>query len=223
LLIEEARWLGEQLSALDPERVFPLLDVGSSTRSFRTQEQPWIDELIFAPARAAGRTVSHLDAKSAEGVDIVTDLSDRQAISVLAARGFRSILCSNLLEHVVDRAQIASALLEIIPAGGYLFVSGPYRYPRHSDPFDSMFRPTPVELAGLFPLTRLHAQAVVKDGNYFDEIRRRPVGFIRLLVRLLLPFYRPSVWRQEAIQLGRYLPWMFRRFEASCVVLVRER
>src|SRR2546423_6135898 len=118
--------------------------------SFRTQEQPWIDELIFAPARAAGRTVLHLDAKSDEGVDIVADLSDRHAISGLAARGFRSILCSNLLEHVVDRAQIARTLLEILPQGGYLLVSGPYRYPRHSDPFDSMFRPTPSELANVF-------------------------------------------------------------------------
>src|SRR4051812_38894652 len=77
VLIEEARWLGDQLSALDPDRVFPLLDVGSSTLSFRTREQPRIDELIFAPARADGRTVLHLDAKSDEGVDIVTDLSDR--------------------------------------------------------------------------------------------------------------------------------------------------
>jgi len=164
----------------------------------------------------------HLDAKSDEGVDIVTDLSDRHAISGLAARGFRSILCSNLLEHVVDRAQIARALLEILPPGGYLLVSGPYRYPRHSDPFDSMFRPTPSELANVFLGTRTHAQAIVKDGSYLDEIRRRPLGFIRLLVRLLLPFYRPGVWRREAIQLGRYLPWMFRPFEASCVVLVRE-
>jgi len=222
LLIEEARWLGEQLSALDPERVFPLLDVGSSTMSFRTQEQPWIDELIFAPARAAGRTVLHLDAKSAEGVDIVADLSDRLAISGLAARGFRSILCSNLLEHVVDRGQIALALLEIVPQRGYLFVSGPYRYPLHPDPIDSMFRPTPRELAGLFPGTRLQREAIIKNGSYLDEIRRTPVEFIRLLVRLLLPFYKPARWRRAAMQLVRYLPWMFRRFEATCVILVRE-
>src|SRR5439155_585361 len=134
-----------------------------------SQQQPWIDELIFAPARAAGRTVLHLDAKSAEGVDIVADLSDRLAISGLAAGGFRSILCSNLLEHVVDRTQIALALLEIVPQRGYLFVSGPYRYPLHPDPIDSMFRPTPRELAGLFPGTRLQREAIIKNGRYLDE------------------------------------------------------
>ena len=85
-----------------------------------------------------------------------------------------------------------------------------------------MFRPTPRELAGLFPGTRLQREAIIKDGRYLDEIRRTPVEFIRLLVRLLLPFYKPARWRRAAMQLVRYLPWMFRRFEATCVILVRE-
>lgn len=222
MLIEEAKWLARQIAELEPDRVYPLLDVGSSTQRFRTEEQPWIDQEIFAPARRAGHPVSHLDAKPADGVDIVADLGDPLALEGLARRGYRSVFCSNLLEHVEDRDAIARALVGLVPKGGYLFVSCPYKYPRHPDPIDTMFRPTPQELAAIFDGTRLDRQAVIRDGNYLDELRRTPAASLKLLLRLLLPFYKPAAWRRAALQLGRSLPWIFRRFEASCVVLVRE-
>lgn len=222
MLIEEAQWLGDQLHRLDARAVFPLLDVGSSTAQFRTREQPWIDRFIFAPARDLGHRVVHLDAKDAPGVDLVADLADPMAVEKLATLGFRSVLCSNLLEHVVERQAIADALVRIVPPHGYLFVSGPYRYPAHPDPIDTRWRPTPVELGALFPRTKIATQAIVRDGSYLDEIRRTPAAFARLLIRLLLPFYKPRVWRREVTQFVRYLPWTLRRFEASCTVLVRD-
>jgi SAM-dependent methyltransferase len=221
VLIEEARWLGDQLQRLDPDRVYPLLDVGSSTATFRSLEQPWIDRSIFGPARAAKRTVKHLDAKAAPGVDIVGDLEDPATVAALARQEFRSVLCSNLLEHVPDPQRIARTLLELVPAGGYLFVSCPYRYPFHPDPIDTRFRPTPRELAELFPGTRIVAQAVVGDGTYLDQTRGAPGQFVRLLARLLLPFYKPANWRRAWTQVIHHVPWAFRRFEATCVVLVR--
>jgi SAM-dependent methyltransferase len=221
VLIEEARWLGDQLRVLDPGRVYPLLDVGSSTEKFRSLEQPWIDRSIFAPARAAKRTVVHLDAKAAPGVDIVADLGDPATVASLGKQDFKSVLCSNLLEHVADAERIALTLLELVPDGGYLFVSCPYRYPFHPDPIDTRFRPTPQQLADLFPGTRIVAQAVVRDGTYLDQVRSAPGDFVRLLARLLLPFYKPSNWLRAWTQLTNHLPWAFRRFEATCVVLVR--
>lgn len=163
-----------------------------------------------------------MDAKPAAGVDIVADLDDEPAISALKSRGFKSILCSNLLEHVRDRAAIAKRLVELVPHGGYLFVSGPYRYPYHPDPIDTMFRPTPDELAAIFPGTRLERQAVVTNGTYFDEFRRSPASLPRLLARLLLPFYKRAAWRREWTRFIHHAPWMFARFEASCVLLVRD-
>lgn len=222
MLIEEAEWLGRALRSLDPEQVYPLLDVGSSTARFRTQDQPWIDRFIFQPARVAGQLVVHLDAKQAEGVDVVADLGDARSIEGLAARGFRSVLCSNLLEHVEDREAIARALLSIVPVGGYLFVSGPYRYPMHPDPIDTLYRAAPQEFAHLFRGTRLELNAIVRNGTYLDEIRRQRTAFFRLLVRLLLPFYKPATWRREATQFLRNLLWLGRPFEASCAVLVRQ-
>ncbi len=221
MLIEEARWLGDQLQRLDPDRVYPLLDVGSSTAKFRSLEQPWIDRSIFAPARAAKRTVMHLDAKAAPGVDIVGDLADPATVAALTRQAFKSVMCSNLLEHVADRHSIASTLLALVPGGGYLFVSCPYRYPFHPDPIDTRFRPTPQQLAELFPGTRIVAQAVVRDGTYLDHLRSSPRDSIRLLARLLLPFYKPANWRRAWTHVSNHLPWAFRRFEATCVVLVR--
>lgn len=222
MLIEEAQWLGDQLRALDPARVFPLLDVGSSTAEFRTSDQPWIDRLIFAPARAANRPVLHMDVKPAPGVDIVADLNDERAIDALAARRFKSVLCSNLLEHVRDPGGLARRLVHLVPEqGGYLFISGPYRYPYHPDPIDTRFRPTPEELAAIFPGTRIDQRAIVRNGTYFDEFRRTPASLPRLLVRLLLPFYKPASWRREWTRFIHHAPWMFRPFEASCLLLVR--
>jgi SAM-dependent methyltransferase len=222
MLIEEAKWLARQIAELEPDRVFPLLDVGSSTQRFRAIEQPWIDREIFGPARQAGHAVSHLDAKPAPGVDIVADLGDARAIEGLVRRGYRSVFCSNLLEHVEDREKIARALVGLVPPGGYLFVSCPYRYPFHPDPIDSMFRPDPQQLAELFEGTRIYREAVIQNGNYFRELQRTPLATLRLLLRLLLPFYKPEAWRRAQQEFRRYLPWMFRRFAATCVVLQRE-
>jgi hypothetical protein len=166
--------------------------------------------------------VLHLDAKAAPGVDIVADLGDPDTVKAMKGRGFQSLLCSNLLEHVEDRQQVARTLLELVPAhGGILIVSCPYRYPYHPDPIDSRFRPTPSELADLFPGTRIERQATVRDGTYGDQIRREPVAFIKLLVRLLLPFYKLPSWRRAWRHVIDHLPWTFRHFEATCVVLVR--
>jgi hypothetical protein len=221
MLIEEAKWLARQIADLEPERVYPLLDVGSSTQRFRFIDQPWIDQEIFASARRAGHLVSHLDAKPAQGVDIVADLGDPGAIDGLVRRGYRSVFCSNLLEHVTNREEIARALVGLVPPGGYLFVSCPYRYPYHPDPIDTMFRPTPQELAALFRGTRPHREAVIVDGNYFHELRRTPLATSKLLLRLLLPFYKPHAWRRALSEFRRHLPWLFRRFAATCVVLQR--
>jgi SAM-dependent methyltransferase len=222
VLIEEAEWLGRQLSELEPEGVFPLLDVGSSSIQFRTIHQPWVEQRIFAPLRAAGHAVSHLDAKPADGVDIVADLMEPGALTALRGRGFRSVLCSNLLEHVQDPAGIARSLAAIVPPRGYLFVTCPYRYPFHPDPIDTMFRPTPAELARLFPGTRIDRQVVIRDGTYLDQLRRSNGKTLKLMLRLLLPFYKPPAWRRALADVRAHLPWLFRHFEATCVVLVRD-
>jgi SAM-dependent methyltransferase len=215
MLPAEAKWLGRQLLALDPRRAFPMLNIGSSTGRFVSVDQPWIDQEIFGPLRERGLAVLNCDIKSAPGVDLVGDLEDPRFLASLAEHRFQSVLCSNLLEHVENRAAIAATLLQVIPSGGYLFVSGPRSYPRHADPIDTMFRPTPEELAALFPGTRAVASEIVDCGTYWAYITRTPTKLLKSAVRLALPFYQHKGWRTAV----RRLAWLFRDFQAVCVVL----
>ena len=43
-------------------------------------------------------------------------------------------MISNLLEHVTNRQKICDVVVDILPKGGYIIVSGPHIYPYHSDP-----------------------------------------------------------------------------------------
>ena len=147
MLYEEAKFIGKVMHALDPNDVFPLLNLGSSSDELAKQRQPWIDEYIFSKARASNLKVVNVDLKANPGVDIVRDVTDPAFLEELKTMGFKSIICSNMLEHVPTDSveRICESLQQIIPKDGYLFISGPYKFPYHPDPIDTMFRPN-VEL-----------------------------------------------------------------------------
>ena len=85
--------------------VSPLLNLGSSTGEFRRTAKPHIQRELFGPLAAAGVAVVHSDLKQADGVDLAGDILDPAVLRDLKARGFRCVLCANLLEHVRDRAR----------------------------------------------------------------------------------------------------------------------
>jgi hypothetical protein len=210
MLIEEARWFASRIAEIDPATIYPMANVGSSTAHFRQVEQPWIDQLLFAPAGAAGRAVVHLDRKAADGVDLVGDLGDPAFVA--QARGhFRSLLCSNLLEHVIDRGRICAHLLDLVAPGGFLFLSVPRRYPEHRDPIDTGFRPTVEELAGEFADTRAIAGEIVVGDRILTLLARHPSR----VLPVLMPLYQPSKWWMRV----KHWAWAPRRAHASCVLL----
>jgi hypothetical protein len=215
MLPKEAEWLGREMRRLDPASAFPLLNLGSSTGHFVSKSQPWIDSQVFEPLRRAHARVVNCDIKPAEGVDLVGDLMDPAFVRTLSQMGFRSILCANVLEHVARPAELASALVGAVSEGGYLFVSGPYSYPWHPDPIDTMFRPTPEELARLFPGTRIVRAERVRCGTYWQYASRTRMKLFSSVVRLGMPYYKPRQWWAAALRLG----WLTREFEATCVVL----
>ena len=219
MLVQESHWFATQFAAVADDALFPLLNVGSSTEAFRTRDQPWIDENLFSPMRSRHGRVIHLDMKHAAGVDLTGDVTSPAFQGELRALGVRSVMCSNLLEHVGDHESIAEALLDVLPSGGLLFVSCPYRYPRHDDPIDNMFRPAADELAALFPGARTLATETVVGGTYFDALDRSWVRVVRSIGRAALPFYAPARWKNTV----RHLPWLVRRFAATCAVLEKSR
>ncbi len=215
--VKESIWIGEKLRAVPDDELFPLLDVGSSTEGYRTIVQPHLEKYIYAPLRARGGKVWHADIKDASGVDLVGDLCDREFQQRLGALGVRSILITNILHHVVDRAALCEGVCASVAPGGLIIASGPYRYPKHRDPIDTLFRPDVAQLAACFPGTTLVDGGVIDSGNWREWRKEERGGrsLARALLRLTLPMYRPAKWWE----LARQSPYIFLHIKAVAVVL----
>jgi hypothetical protein len=217
----EARWIAEQLRAFPRDQISPLVNIGSSTREFREVRQPHIERLIFAPIREIGVEVIHTDLKESAGVDVAGDLLEASVQSQLRARRPRAALSSNLLEHVTAPERFASVIGSLVEPGGLLLVTVPRSYPFHADPIDTGFRPTPAELAAIFPGFTLVRGDVVVDSTYARELfGQGPAGIGRGLRGLLAALRR----RGDVARAYRdRLRWLFRPFTTTCVVLRRDR
>ncbi len=213
---EEAKWLANIIYSLNPNSVFPMLNIGSSNKKFREQEQPWIDELLFKPARSKGYSVIHTDIKNDIGVDLVGDLCNVDFLKQLSEMNIQSVICSNLLEHINNREEISKIISSIVPKNGYLFVTVPYQYPYHCDPIDTMFRPNIQELSSLFPDFKIVNGEILPGGYLVQSTTTTPILYtLAMLIRLMLPIYQPLRWFDSL----KYALWLFKDISVSCVVL----
>lgn len=211
--IEEAAWIAAQ------DMPSPVLELGSSTAHFRTISQPHIDAMIHAPLRQKGIRVFHADLKAAPGVDIVGDFSDPEVTAELQAVRARTVLCSNMFEHVLDRAALARICDSCLEPGGTLIVTVPYSYPVHHDPVDTYYRPSPASLAELFPSYRVIKAEVVTSKTYFQELwaadTNWPLWALKSAWRLI------PIWRglKTYTHMNHRMLWLFRPYKVSCVAL----
>lgn len=150
MLRAEAAWLAGQLEQLRTEHLSPLLSVGSGHAELRGT-QPWIETLVYEPLTRRGVRVLHHELETAPGVDVAGDLTDPHFLAALPHLELRSIMCCNVLEHVPNPVELASAIERSVPAGGYVVATVPRRYPYHPGPIDTMLRPSADELSRLFP------------------------------------------------------------------------
>jgi hypothetical protein len=130
----------------------------------------------------------------------------------------KTVICSNLLEHVPDPGKLARQLVGLVPLGGSLIVTVPRAFPLHPDPIDTRFRPSVPELAGLFPGTRLVAGEVVTCGTLLSLLDSNPVKLLQRLMKMR------STSRDSAPRapLSEWLwPWLLRPFEVTCIALER--
>ena len=113
----EARWLRCSLDMFPPERLSPLLNLGSSSADVREIVQPWIEDQLFRPLRTRGVEVVHVDMRQLPGVDVQADLTDRDDVLRLSALRPGALLCCNLLEHVIKPDRLADHCLDLLAAG----------------------------------------------------------------------------------------------------------
>jgi hypothetical protein len=219
MLEAEAHWLAQRLAAIPDAELGTVLNVGSSTLSFRTEVQPFIDAQVFAPLRARGAGVVHLDIRADAGVDLVGDLSnpaDGPALrAAISARGVRTLVCSNLLEHVVDRAAFCQQIEELLPAGGRLLLTVPHGYPHHPDPIDTGYRPLPADIGAAFPGLKVEHSELLSCGGLWHNRKQLALG--KKVLWVGLPFYKPQLWRAN-LSFFRYIN---EPFTATCAVLRR--
>ncbi len=215
--VSEAESLKEVL--LGQADVSPLLNLGSSTRHFREVSQPHIQNVLFAPLEAAGIKIFHSDLKEGDGIDLAGDILDPKVADQLAAMQFKTVLLSNLLEHVTDRDAVAQACERIVGSGGHILVTVPKSYPYHPDPIDTLYRPSPEQLARLFKNSELTRATVVEDGTYADDLRRQGLAPMRELGGLALRWL--TFFRRTRGLLSRTHRWLWYRrpYQTSVALL----
>lgn len=219
---EEASWIGNILANSDLTGR-TVMNVGSSTGYFRKVTQPHIEREIFAPLMARGVRVIHADMKAAEGVDLVGDLLEPAFRAQVIAIAPDVVLANNLFEHVRNRQVLADCLADLPGEHGRLIVSVPRAYPYHADPIDTMYRPSPEEIAALFPGFTLEEQAIVQSTTLWQDLNRQVgrggamMDLIRRVARLAVPFIRPKAWLGTASALA----WMWRPRSVSIASLRR--
>jgi len=215
VFLAETNWLASILKNLPPEDLSPLLNVGSSTAELRETHQPWTEQHLFAPLKARGIEIIHLDSRDGDGIDIRADITNAGDLARIQAKHARAVLCCNILEHVREPKRVADHCIEIAGPGGYVFVTVPYSYPRHRDPIDTLYRPTPAELQTLFPHADMLNSEIVDAGeSYLTQVKRRPWILLRHILRAPFPFIGYEDWRHSM----RKPYWLFNNYKVTCAV-----
>lgn len=184
MLKEESVWIKRALADIPLSGKHTVLDVGSSTKEFRSCIQPYIDENVFLPLRERNMVVYHMDSKKGDGIDLVYDIE--KVTSEEIGMSFDLVICSNVMEHVLNSARLASLLTGLVSDQGFLLVTVPRSYRCHEDPIDTMFRPSVEMLESMFPLLNVISKETV---FVRDRERYRKSEFLRYLI----PFLRWKV------------------------------
>jgi hypothetical protein len=211
----DAVWLQQALARFRAEEISPIVNIGSSTGHFRKVEQPFIDELIFAPLAARGVEVIHVDLKGGEGIDISIDIFDDARLEEVRKHKPKALICTHMFEHVRSREDLAARLISLLPPGGIFFVTVPSSYHQHNDPIDTMFRPNPDQLAALFPGQDIIEKQSLVGETYWMHVKKRPVTlFFRHFIRFWFPFLG---WRQWKRSMSK-LYWLFHHYTVAAIV-----
>ena len=215
MLRNEAQWAGKVLGKLPMEDFSPVLNIGSSNVGFREKVQPWIESEIFSPLRQRGIKVLHHDLHEDAGIDIAGDLADPALWDRLRSMCIKTLVCCNVLEHVVEPEPLCKRMEGIIPPGGYILVTAPKRFPYHPDPIDTMFRPNVSELAELFPGCRMICGETIDCGTGWDYVG----GSLRGLITKTLYRLRGMKGHGGIRGSGSFAPWLFRKFWQTCILV----
>jgi len=219
MLKEEAIWISKIFETQFTNENYPLLNIGSSTEEFREKTQAHIHEIVFKPLLEKSLKVIHTDIKQDNGVDEVGDLNDASFRESLKIIGIKSVLCSNLLEHLERPQEICHAILDLLNHNDLIIVTVPHYFPFHKDPIDTMLRPDLKALHSLFPGTGIVEAKIVEEKDcYKNALLNNHKYLVIIILRVLFPFYKFKEWKY----IIRDLINMNRTYSACCLLLRKQ-
>lgn len=200
MLRAESRTVGKFLASAAARTGNPvIMNIGSSTARYREFAQPYIDKNVFSHFEDSA-TIIHVDAKREPGVDVVADITSRNAVAELRTWNANIFVLSNLLEHVSSPGLVAENLGKLAQPGDFLVLSGPKFFPFHPDPIDNMFRPQRSEVENLFAefsiLDWTTVAHLTMAGSTVPSIGGLAPRLVRILAHSGRRFFSERVWRQ---------------------------
>ena len=143
---QESQWIIESL-APRTHTIRTAIDVGAGNDTYTNRPQ---NQAVYKSLAQHSIAVSTLDNDPRSTCDYHHDIA-AVADSSLLVPTFDLVLCTSVLEHVLDIQRAKRNLVSLVEPGGYLLVTVPNRYPAHRSPIDNGYRPTSSELESLFP------------------------------------------------------------------------
>ena len=223
MLVEESIWIGEKIAEIAIQNSYPILNVGSSTKEYRTKKQGFIQKNIFDLIPDESRNVIHLDMKAAEGVDLVGNLYDPIFLEEIKKFKVKCILFNNVLMYLnrKQRIEICQILKNILEKDGYLIVTNSHVFPPAPDPVESYYRHSPKDLyVDLFNDFTIVDSTIVETNYSFDkQLKARPKLIPIKIARFLIQFYKFEEWK---FMLNYNLNNYSSNYSSSCLLLQKK-
>jgi hypothetical protein len=192
--------------------------IGSSSVE-SIERRPHLAHLLEAIEKA-GFDITNVDLKDSPNVDIVGDIGDPEVQERIRALEPTVVMAANVLEHVTDPVALSRRIEELVGPGGFLLCTVPRSYPYHPDPIDNLFRPTPQEIAALFPACDLRVGDIV-DAGVFLDLREQPASLTRRLKSYVRSVVLGERSRRGLDHAARHRWWIRRPYTVSCCLLQR--
>jgi hypothetical protein len=207
-------------SRLDIQEFKVCINLGCGNIEDLRKKKPWINNHIFDRLRQAGLRVINVDRSNYSGIDVVCDLDSSDSFDFLTGLPApRLLIFANVVEHLSEssRNHILGRLYSSMGVGDALLVTAPFDYPYHPDPIDTMFRPSPPELAKAIPLKWIE-QTIVSAGSYKQEfLSMSPLKRLRKLIRPFWPLQSFGSWRRSL----RIL-WLFKPYRITVILGIKQ-
>lgn len=165
---KESLWIQEQIHSLHLEKGSTVLDIGSSSPTYRDQKQPHIGKL-YEWLMDKGFVLYTLDIDPATHASFVVNIAGTDVPKI---GPFDLVLATNILEHI-EPQQLDQAINNITTlVSRNLLVTCPNFYPWHFQPIDNGLRPTAEELSVLFsPAFKAKQRALWEDEHYAEPYK----------------------------------------------------